>query len=165
MLRKRDAAHAARWFASVYGKLPGCLILFLYIGMISGCGTIHTVSPQIHVQSTATISPFRTTIQTFDGDFTLILAIAPNHAGTNAFTMRVVDRAGKPADHVEITLYTTMQDMAMGTDSVVLRADGAGQFSATSDVLSMGGHWAIGITIQTADHLVHKAGVSFVLPA
>lgn len=79
--------------------------------------------------------------------------------------MRVVDRAGKAVEDVEITLYTTMQDMAMGTDSVVLHANGSGQFSATSDVLNMGGHWSIGITVQTADHIVHKAGVSFVLPA
>ncbi len=41
--------------------------------------------------------------------------------------VRVVDnRTGKPAVHVDITLYTTMQDMAMGTDSMVLHADGKG---------------------------------------
>jgi len=67
------------------------------------------------------------------------------------------------ATHVVITLYTTMQDMPMGTDSVVLRAEGGGQFSATSDILSMGGHWALGITIQTANHVIHKAGVSLLL--
>jgi hypothetical protein len=73
--------------------------------------------------------------------------------------MQVLDHRGQPASHVEITLYTTMQDMLMGTDSVVLHADGPGRFSGTSDVLSMGGHWAIGITIRTLDHIVHKAGV------
>jgi len=72
------------------------------------------------------------------------------------------NRTGEPAARVIITLYTTMQDMAMGTDSLVLHSDGNGQFSATSDNLSMAGHWAIGIAIQASDHTMHRAGVSFV---
>jgi 5-hydroxyisourate hydrolase-like protein (transthyretin family) len=79
------------------------------------------------------------------------------------FTVHVLDaHTGQLASHVTITLYTTMQDMAMGTDSIALHANGKGQFSATSDNLSMSGHWAIGIAIQTPDHALHKAGVSLV---
>ena len=71
----------------------------------------------------------------------------------------------QPVTHIVITLYTTMQDMPMGTNSIVLHDDGNGQFSATSDNLIMGGKWAIGITIIRSDHIIHKAGVmSLVTP-
>ena len=75
------------------------------------------------------------------------------------------NRVHGPATRVVITIYTTMQDMDMGTDSVVLHAEEHGQFSASSDILNMGGHWDLGIVIQTTDHLIHKAGISFVMPA
>jgi nitrogen fixation protein FixH len=107
---------------------------------------------------------FHTTVETFDRTFTLMFTILPGHVGTNRFTMQVTDHAGRPAERVKITLYTTMQDMSMGTDSVVLHPDGPGQFSATSDVLNMGGHWAIGIAVQTADQSIHKAGVMLAIP-
>lgn len=117
-------------------------------------------------QPTAVIQPFHTTVQTFDGDFSITLDITPDRSGPNSFAAQVTSIPdNKPATHIMITLYTTMQDMAMGTDSVVLHADGKGRFSATSNVLSMGGHWTIGIVIQTADHVVHKAGTSLVTPA
>lgn len=71
----------------------------------------------------------------------------------------------QPVTHIVITLYTTMQDMPMGTNSIVLHDDGNGQFSATSDNLIMGGKWAIGITIIRSDRIIHKAGVmSLVTP-
>ncbi len=104
-------------------------------------------------------------MQTFDKAFSLTLDITPGRSGPNMFVAHVMDNhTNKPATHVNITLYTTMQDMAMGTDSFALRADGNGQFSATSDLLSMSGHWAIGITIQTTDHVMHKTGVNLVMP-
>ena len=56
-----------------------------------------------------------------------------------------------------------MQDMLMGTDAIHLHADSSGSFSATG-VLSMQGHWAIGIVIQTLDHRLHKGGVMLVTP-
>jgi hypothetical protein len=105
-------------------------------------------------------------VQTSDGAFSINLDITPGHSGSNQFRALVIDnRAHGPATRVVITIYTTMQDMDMGTDSVVLHAEEHGQFSASSDVLSMGGHWALGIVIQTTDHHIHKAGVSFVMPA
>ncbi len=165
MVRKRNEERPGRWLASACETLLVCLILFFGMCIISSCGTSRAPVLQTRPQPVATTSPFHATTRTFDGNFTLTLTITPNHSGTNSFTMQVADRAGKPAEHIAVTLYTTMQDMLMGTDSVALRANGPGQFSATSNVLSMGGHWAIGIVIQTADHLLHKAGVRFVLPS
>lgn len=165
MLRKISEERPGRWSTSGCEKLIVSLILFFCVSIISSCGTGHTPVLQKRPQPAATVSPFHATTRTFDGNFTLTLTITPNHAGANSFTMQVTDRAGQPAKHIAVTLYTTMQDMLMGTDSVALRSNGPGQFSATSNVLSMGGHWAIGIVIQTADHLLHKAGVRFVLPS
>ena len=139
-------------------------MLFLSISLIGGCGTTPAATAPTQPVPTATASPFHTTVQTFDRVFTLTLTISPGHSGANLFAMQVRDQAGKLAEHVEITLYTTMQDMPMGTDSVVLHADGPGQFSAMSNVLGMGGRWAIGIAVQTANHVLHKAGVMCTIP-
>jgi copper transport protein len=140
-------------------------LFLLCASLISGCGAAHTPSTTLRQASPTpqAAHPFHATLETRDGAFTLTLDISPNRSGTNVFLAHVMDnRTGKPAGHVTITLYTTMQDMAMGTDSIVLHADGPGQFSATSDNLSMAGHWAIGITIQASDQSTHRAGVSFV---
>jgi copper transport protein len=81
------------------------------------------------------------------------------------FTASVLDNhTTQPATHVDVTLYTTMQDMAMGTDSIVLHATTNGQFSTTSNNLNMRGHWGLAIAIQTPDHVIHKAGVNLVTP-
>jgi len=152
MLKKRNRASVAFLF---------CVLI------ISGCATASPTSatqPQPQVQTPAVPQPFHTTLQTFDKDFSLTLAITPDRSGTNTFVMGIIDNhTNKSASHVTVILYTTMQDMAMGTDSLVLHANNNGQFSATSNLLSMRGHWGLGITIQTSDHVVHKAGVDLVL--
>lgn len=143
-------------------------MLFLCVSTISSCGSPSSPTTAIgqHPQSPAVTLPFHGMVTTLDGDFTITLDITPDHSGTNTFLARVMDtHTHVPAAHVSITLYTTMQDMAMGTDSIILRATGNGQFSTTSNTLSMGGHWAIGIAIQTADHQIHKVGVSLLLPS
>ncbi|HEX7734118.1 MAG TPA: hypothetical protein VF458_04630 [Ktedonobacteraceae bacterium] len=144
--------------------------LFVFLGgvsLLSGCGASGTGAHVTfsHPQSTPVMAgPFHAIAQTFDGAFAITLDITPNRSGPNQFRAQVIDNhAHKPATHIRITLYTTMQDMPMGTDSVVLRAEGGGLFSATSNVLSMSGHWALGIVVQTTDHIMHKAGVSFVM--
>lgn len=115
-------------------------------------------------QATPGGRPFHQIIQTLDGAFTVTLDIAPNRSGSNVFTALVLDNHTKqPAATITVTLYTTMQDMAMGTSSIVLQAGGNGQFSATGNNLNMNGDWAIGIAIQTSDHALHKAGVSLVV--
>lgn len=146
------------------------IVIFLVGGaLLSGCGTSASTTtptpPSSLSQPTSATGPFHTIVQTFDGDFTIALDITPNRSGSNRFHAQVTDNhTRKPALHILLTLYTTMQDMPMGTDSVVLQAGDGGQFSAMSTVLNMGGHWAIGLTIQTTDHVIHKAGVSFVVP-
>src|SRR5689334_19740647 len=91
--------------------------------LLSGCGASATNAGATltHPQPTPAVAhPFHTTIQTFDGAFAITLDITPNRSGPNQFRAQVIDdRAHKPATHILITLYTTMQDMPMGTDSVV----------------------------------------------
>lgn len=156
---------ASTWSVLLRLKALWTILLVLCASVISGCGSAAPPSPTLQQPSPTpqVAGPFHETLETRDGAFTITLDITPNRSGTNAFLARVRDnRTGKPAARVVITLYTTMVDMAMGTDSIVLRADGPGQFSATSDNLSMAGHWAVGIAIQASDHSMHQAGVSFV---
>jgi hypothetical protein len=149
-------------FALLHWKLA-CLLLFLCSGVIGGCGTVSSPTTLRQPSPTAVAQPFHGTAKTLDGVFTVTLDITPNRSGPNVFTMQVMDNhTEKLAGRLNITLYTTMQDMAMGTDSITLHADENGNYSATSDNLSMSGHWAIGIAIQTPDHALHKAGVSLV---
>ncbi len=114
-------------------------------------------------RTTLAAQPFHGTTQTFDHAFTITLNVTPNHVGVNVFMASVLDnQTAQPTSAVKATLYLTMQDMAMGTDSLVLHFVANGQFSATGNNLSMGGQWAIGIVLQTPDHILHKAGISLV---
>jgi len=75
-----------------------------------------------------------------------------------------VDTAtGKPATNIGVSLYTTMLDMDMGTDTVNLQPDGKGHFSGTGD-LTMPGNWEIRIQIRTPDASLHEASVKLVTP-
>jgi len=106
---------------------------------------------------------FTTTVRTQDGKFNTTLDVNPNSFGTNIFTVSVVDNAtGKPVtNNIGVVLFTTMLDMDMGTDSVMLLPDGKGHFSAQGD-LSMGGNWQIRIQIRTPDGVSHIATVHLV---
>ena len=147
-----------------------CIALALCLGILSGCGG--ALTPKQTAQGSpdtsptpVKIQPFQANIQTFDRALAVALTITPNLAGRNVFTVRVrTNHASSLTTAVNVTLYTTMQDMPMGTDSIHLLADSNGFFSATG-VLSMRGDWAIGIVIQTPDHRLHKGGVMLVTPA
>jgi hypothetical protein len=165
--KQLNGTNASTWLTLSYRKWLWSSLLLLYFNLLNSCGTpptpINTLQPQ--PQSTPVVHPFHATLQTLDSEFTITLDITPNHSGTNVFTVRVMNNhTAKPIIQAQIILYTTMQDMSMGTDSIILHADTNGQFSATNDNLNMGGHWAIGITIQTPDHIIHKAGANLVTP-
>jgi len=152
-----------RWHTLHHWKPVWIFLLFLCVSVTSSCGPSSSSATTVGQppQPSADAHPFHDTFKTLDGDFTITLDITPNRSGINVFMAQVMDtRTKTSAAHIAITLYTTMQDMPMGTDSILLRAGNNGQFSATSNTLSMDGHWAIGITIQTPDHIIHKAGVS-----
>ena len=145
------------------------IALALCLGLLSGCGG--TLAPIQTVQATPRTSPtaegaqpFHATVQALDRLLTVTLTITPDRAGTNIFTVHVrADHSSTSTTPMSVTLYTTMQDMPMGTDAIHLHADSNDSFSATG-VLSMQGHWAIGIVIQTPDHRLHKGGVMLVAP-
>ena len=119
-----------------------------------------TTQPQTVGQS----KPFNTSLQTTDDKFTVTLNINPNRFGTNVFTVSVVDNnTHAPTTNVGVSLYTTMLDMNMGTDSINLLPDGKGHFSANGD-LSMSGHWQVRIQIRTSDNTLHEAKVDFITP-
>ena len=165
MLGRRQSISdgAATWLAPSRRSTLLSLLLLLCVGGISGCGAL-APSPTVRAQQpTPTIAhPFHATMKTLDGAFIVTLDITPNRSGPNVFMVQVRNsHTGKPATPVAITLYFTMQDMPMGTDSITLHPGGSGLFSATSNDLSMGGHWAIGMTIQTPDQRLHKAGLRF----
>jgi len=118
-----------------------------------------TLSPTAAAQqpTTGKVTTFHTTVKTSDNKFTLTLTVNPNTAGPNVFTVNVIDnRTGRPSTKVGVSLYTSHLDMDMGTDTVNLRPDGKGHFSATGDLV-MGGHWQIRIRLRTPDNILHEA--------
>jgi len=126
-------------------------------------GTLSPTSTQ-QQQPTENIKPFNTTVKTTDSKFTIMLNVNPNRFGTNIFTVSVVDNStGKPTTNVGVSLYTTMLDMDMGTDTVNLLPDEQGHFSASGD-LSMGGNYQIRIQIRTPNNTLHEARVQFYVP-
>ncbi len=126
-------------------------------------GTLSPTSAQ-QQQPTGNVKPFNTTVKTTDSKFTIILNVNPNRFGTNIFSVSVVDNStGKLTTNVGVSLYTTMLDMDMGTDTVNLLPDGKGHFSARGD-LSMGGNYQIRIQIRTPNNTLHEARVQFYVP-
>jgi copper transport protein len=123
------------------------------------------VVPPTSPSSAASSKLFTTIIKTTDQQFQITLKVDPNQFGTNIFTVTVFDSHGKPIPtaSIGVSIYTTMLDMDMGTDTVNLQPDGKGHFSARGD-LSMGGHWQIRVEIRTLDATLHEATVKIFTP-
>lgn len=115
-------------------------------------------------QTTGTPTAFTASVRTSDSKFTVTLTINPNRTGPNGFTVSVVDTTtGTPITNVGVSLYTTILDMDMGTDTVNLQPDGKGHFSGSGDLV-MGGDWQIRIQLRTPDNRLHEAIVKFLTP-
>ena len=139
--------------------------VLICVGLMNAfAGTLSPVTPA-QQQAPANTKPFNTTLKTSDNKFTITFNVNPNRFGTNMFTVSVVDNStGKPTTNVGVSLYTTMLDMDMGTDTVNVLPDGKGHFSASGD-LSMAGHWQIRIQIRTPNNTLHEAKVDFSVPS
>lgn len=116
------------------------------------------VQPPPSQQQTTVSKPFTTTVKTTDNQFTIQLQVSPNHFGPNTFTVKVLDKNGKPDTNVGVSLYTTMLDMDMGTQTVNLQPDNKGGFSANG-FLDMGGDWQIRVQVRTPDFKLHEVKV------
>lgn len=126
-------------------------------------GTLSPITAGQQQQTTANAKPYTTSVKTTDNKFTINFNVTPDRFGTNMFTVSVIDnKTGKPATNIGVSLYTTMLDMDMGTDSVNLLPDGKGHFSASGD-LSMGGNWQVRIQVRTPDSTLHEARVQFLV--
>lgn len=127
-------------------------------------GTLSPITAAQQSPTTGTSTAFHTTARTSDGKYTISLTVNPNTGGPNVFTVSVAATAtGTPVTNVGVSLYTTILDMDMGTDTVNLQPDGKGHFSATGDLV-MGGHWQIRIQIRTLDNKLHEAIVKLSTP-
>ena len=114
----------------------------------------------------AAVGAFHATATTSDGKYSVTLSVSPNKFGSNVFTVEVTDaRSGKKlgANDVGVTVYTTMLDMDMGTDSLDLQSNNQGGFSATGD-LAMGGNWGIKVQLRTPDNQLHAANFRIYTP-
>ena len=138
--------------------------VLICVGLMNAfAGTLSPIAPP--QQAPAHTKPFSTTVKTSDNKFTITFNVNPDRFGTNIFTVSVVDDStGKPTRNVGVSLYTTMLDMDMGTDTVNLLPDGKGHFSASGD-LAMSGHWQIRIQIRTPNNTLHEAKVDFSVPS
>lgn len=113
-----------------------------------------------------TSGPFNGSAKTSDGKYSVTLNVNPNRFGTNVFTVHVTDvQTGKQlgANQAGVTIYTTMLDMDMGTDSVDLQANSNGSFTGSGD-LSMGGDWSIQVQVRTLDNTLHRATFKIYAP-
>jgi copper transport protein len=128
-------------------------------------GTLSPIAVAQQQQQTGSKpQPYSASVRTTDGKFTVTLSVNPNRFGTNVFTVNAVDTStGAPATNIGVSLYTTMLDMDMGTDTVNLLPDGKGHFRGTGD-LAMPGDWQIRVQIRTPDARLHEASVKLVTP-
>lgn len=140
------------------------------VGLMSVFANTLTATAQTPGQQTgpssAVAGPFTGAAPTSDGKYNVTLHVSPNHFGTNVFTVQVTDVAtGKSLDAnaVSVSIFTTMLDMDMGTDSVSLTPNGKGGFSGSGD-FSMGGNWDVKVQLRTTDGARHEANFKFYTP-
>lgn len=131
-------------------------------------GTLTVYGPPTTTQQqTGTVTaPFNGSAKTSDGKYSVTLNVTPNRFGSNVFTVHLSDvQTGQQlgANQAGVTVYTTMLDMAMGTDSLQLQADSKGVFSGSGD-LSMGGNWGVEVQIRTLDNTLHTANFKIYAP-
>ena len=134
------------------------------VGLLNVFGGTLLPTTAAQPQTGGQAKPFNISIQTTDAKFTVTLNINPNRFGTNVFTASVVDNSTHaPTTNVGVSLYTTMLDMDMGTDTVNLLPDGKGHFSAPGD-LGMGGNWQIRIQVRAPDNTLHETTIKIFTP-
>ncbi|MFL5625319.1 MAG: copper resistance protein CopC [Ktedonobacteraceae bacterium] len=141
------------------------VVVIVCVGLMNVfAGTLTPTAAGQSQQPPGKVQAFNTSVHTTDNKFTVKLNVNPNRFGTNTFTTTVIDNhTGKPTSDVGVSLYTTMLDMDMGTDSINLLPDGKGNFSGHGD-LSMSGDWQIRIQIRTADNNLHEATAKLYTP-
>lgn len=163
-LREGRLAKKTQRLATVlrWEPLLGVAVLVCVGLMNVFAGTLSPISTAAQQSSSGKNQPFNATLRTSDNKFTVTLNVNPNRFGTNVFTVTVVDNSThKPTTNVGVSLYTTMLDMDMGTDTVNMLPDGKGHFSANGD-LGMPGNWQIRIQVRTPDATLHEATVKLV---
>lgn len=157
--RSKRLSAVMRW-ESVLGVMV--LLCTGLLGVFSGTLQSNVATP---VPPPVTSKPYVAQVVTADKQFTITMKIAPNTAGANTFTATVRDRHGVlvPTANIGVSLYLTMLDMDMGTQSINLQPAKDGSFSA-QDSLSMEGHWSLKINVQTTDNTLHSATIDFKTP-
>jgi uncharacterized membrane protein len=141
-------------------------LMNVFAGTLTPTGTVPVPTTQQPGGTTSSSSAFHGSAKTTDGKYTIALSISPNRFGTNVFTVHVTDAAtgqALNANQAGVTIYTTMLDMDMGTDSLNLQPDTQGNFSGSGD-FSMGGNWGIQVQVRTLDNTLHKASFKVYAP-
>ena len=161
-LREQRLASQTRRLTGIlrWEPLLGVAVL-MCVGLMNVFAGTLTPLPAQPPASPTTAQPVQSTIKTTDGQFAVTLSVSPNRFGPNTFTMRVADaRSGRAVTQAGVSLYTTMLDMDMGTESINLQPDGKGNFSALGD-LGMVGRWQVRVVVRTPDNRLHTASVTF----
>jgi copper transport protein len=135
-------------------------LLNVFAGTLASTNTT-SISPVQPSQPTATVKAYTSTLTTSDTIFTIKLSVSPNRLGPNVFTVTALDSTGKVKNKIGVTIYTTMLDMDMGTNSISLQPDGKGNFVGNGE-LDMGGNWQLRVQLRTPDAKLHEATVKIV---
>lgn len=137
-------------------RLGGMLVALGIVMLLAACGG----SSPSQTTSSQTTS-FQSQVKTSDAMFLVLFSVTPDRLGANQFHVTVENASTKKlVSNLQVRLATTMLDMAMGTDTYDLQANGNGRYS-TSGNLSMDGHWQIRILLRTPDATLHTAQVKF----
>jgi copper transport protein len=141
-----------------------CLLLGLLLcaAFLAACNN----SPSGQSSATATpASAFQTSSKTSDGALVVQMKITPAHLGENQFTVTATNASnGQTVTQANVTLFTTMLTMDMGTDNVPMQSDGKGHFTANG-LLTMSGRWEVRVAVRTPDNVLHEAKVQFTVAA
>ena len=76
-----------------------------------------------------------------------IVPAKPRQLDPTLFTVKVVDRSGKPTSGAKLTVNLAMPTMDMGRNAVVMNAQKPGQYGGTGR-FTMAGSWGVTVTAE-----------------
>lgn len=153
-LVERVSSHAASAFKRlgqnlgfvVRGEVTLALMIFVMTALLANLPVGRVALTQV---TKASESPLAMPVLIESHGLNVIFGITPNQVGTNTFLLDLTDALGNPIERsADATVRLSRPDRDMSVDPLVLRAEGSGQFSAKSAVLSIVGSWVASLSLM-----------------
>ncbi|MCB8984098.1 MAG: copper resistance protein CopC/CopD [Ardenticatenaceae bacterium] len=156
----------AGWTPLTPRKFARLILLEVGLGvLVLGLAGLLTAAPTARGGAYTPASDAPETLSQLVDDMIITLAISPNRAGTNVFTVRAVsNRRPPPAEVLRVILRLTYQDQDLGLTSLDLEEVEPGFYLIGDNALNVAGTWHIDAVVRRRGLEDSVAQFSWVVP-